>query len=320
MPNIRQPRHGSMQYWPRKRARRAYPRVRSWQSLEQSKPLGFAGYKVGMTHIIVTDNWKFSKTKGEQISLPVTIIECPPLKVASIRLYRQGLSGLQVADEIFAKPDKELARKIPEPKKQKTADNIDVSNYVDVRLNVYTQPKLTGIGKKKPEIFEIALGGKIADKLELAKSLLGKEILIRDVFKEGQQVDIHAVTKGKGYQGPVKRFGVAIRSHKSEKTKRGPGSLGGWRGQAHVMYRVSHAGQMGYHTRTEWNKQIIKIGEKDDINRGGGFDNYGIIRNSYLLVKGSVQGAKKRLVRLCLATRKNKKIAEDAPSIEYLHK
>src|SRR3989344_954150 len=96
---------------------------------------------------------------------------------------------------------------------------------------VYTQPKLTGIGKKRPEIFEIALGGSIKDKFEYAKQNIGKEIKITDIFKEGELVDIHGVSKGKGTQGPVKRFGISIRSHKAEKTKRGPGSLGGWRGQ-----------------------------------------------------------------------------------------
>ena len=54
------PRHGSMQFWPRKRARRMYPRVRSWADCKDAKPLGFAGYKVGMTHVIYVDNKKIA--------------------------------------------------------------------------------------------------------------------------------------------------------------------------------------------------------------------------------------------------------------------
>jgi large subunit ribosomal protein L3 len=324
MPNIRQPRNASMQYWPRKRAARQYPRIRSWPHLDQAKLLGFAGYKVGMTHIIVTDNRKFSKTKGEEVSFPVTVIECPPLKVASIRLYRQTQDGLQVAKEIFGKTDKELARKLPLPKSPANAAEMGIKpeGYIDVRINVYTQPKLTGIGKKKPELFELGISGKtVADKLKFAIDSLGKELFLKDIFKEGQQVDMHAVTKGKGFQGPVKRFGVAVRQHKAEKTKRGPGSLGGWRGQGHVMYRVAHAGQMGYHTRTEFNKQILKIGDKtEEVNRNGGYKNYGIVRNSYMLIKGSVFGPSRRLVRFCTATRKNKLIPEEPFSVEYIRK
>ena len=54
-------------------------------------------------------------------------------------------------------------------------------------------------------------------------------------MKDGDQLDFHCVTKGKGYQGPVKRFGIQIRARKAEKTKRGPGSLGSWKGQQQMM-------------------------------------------------------------------------------------
>jgi large subunit ribosomal protein L3 len=79
MGNIRFPRAGSLQYWPRKRSRRVHARVRSWQTVKDAKPLAFAGYKVGMTHIIYTDNKANSMTKGSDISMPVTIIECPSI-------------------------------------------------------------------------------------------------------------------------------------------------------------------------------------------------------------------------------------------------
>ena len=184
---------------------------------------------------------------------------------------------------------------------------------------VYTQPKLTGIGKKKPEVFEIWLGGKKEEKLRIAKEKLGKEIAVNEVLLEGQQIDIHAVSKGKGFQGPVKRFGVSLRQHKSEKVKRGPGSLGPWIAQGHVMYRVAHAGKMGYHLRTEYNKQILKIAnDTKDINRNGGFLHYGNIKNQYILVKGSVIGPAKRLLRLALAMRPNKKIHSEAPVIQNI--
>ena len=80
MPTTRKPRKGSMQFWPRKRAKKQTARVRSWASSKEIKPLGFAGYKAGMTHAIVIDNRQKSLTKGEKISTPVTVIECPVIK------------------------------------------------------------------------------------------------------------------------------------------------------------------------------------------------------------------------------------------------
>ena len=78
MPNKRSPRKGSMQFWPRKKAKRAYARVNSFAQEKEPKLLGFAGYKAGMSHLLVEDNRKTSTTKGEDIFCPVTIIECPP--------------------------------------------------------------------------------------------------------------------------------------------------------------------------------------------------------------------------------------------------
>ena len=310
MPNIRRPRSGSLQFWPRKRAKRHFAKVKAWAQSAETKPLGFAGYKVGMAHVIFNDTRKTAPTKGMEVSLPTTIIECPPLKAASIRFYKKTNSGSKLISEVFAeKVDKELARKISIPKSIKKKIE-DIKDFDDIMLLVYTQPKLTGIGKKKPELFEIALGGKKEDKLKYAKEKLGKEITINDALKQGQQIDIHAITKGKGFQGPVKRFGIGLKSHKSEKSRRQPGSLGGWRAQGHVMWRVPHAGQMGYHQRTEYNKLLLKIGNKpEEINPKSGFISYGLIKNDYILVKGSIAGAKKRVIRLNHAIRPNKKLS-----------
>jgi large subunit ribosomal protein L3 len=59
------------------------------------------------------------------------------------------------------------------------------------------------------------------------------------------------------------------------------------------------AGQMGYHQRTEYNKRILKIGNNgEEIVPKGGFLHYGVIKNNYVLVKGTVQGPAKRMVVL----------------------
>ena len=175
---------------------------------------------------------------------------------------------------------------------------------------------MTNIGKKKPETFEIAIGGTKEQQIDYAKEKIGKEIKIDEVFKEGQQFDFHSISAGKGFQGPLKRFGIQLRQHKSEKSRRNPGTLGSWKAQGQIMWRVAHAGKMGYHLRTEYNKLLVKIGSKpEEINVKGGFLNYGVVKNQYILVKGSIIGTSKRLVRFTDTTRQKKQL--EAPQITY---
>ncbi len=316
MPRIRTPRQGSMQYWPRSRSADIVAHIRTWPMAKDAKLLGFVGYKVGMTHIIATDNKPTSLTKNEDIQIPVTVLECPPVKIAAVLLYKKDAYGQHCVGQINAdKLDKEAGRTIVLPKKAgKPANTKDI---VDVRVLAFTQPKLTTIGKKTPEFFELGVGGsKPEDKLTYAQGLLGKEIKLNDVFTDGQIVDTISVTKGKGYQGPVKRFGIALRSHKSEKTKRGPGSLGPWHG--FKGWRTPHAGQTGFQQRTEHNKRILKISDDTTkINPKGGFLRYGIIKNQYVLVKGSVGGASKRLITLMIPKRPLPKMPKEPPAIVY---
>ncbi|MBI2147028.1 50S ribosomal protein L3 [Candidatus Woesearchaeota archaeon] len=313
-----------MAYWPRKRARRSYPRVNaSLAKGKEVRPVEFAGYKAGMTHLVMVDNRQTSKTKGQPISIPVTIIECPPLNVVGVRFLTKTAWGTRVKTEVFAKPDKgkELGKRLPLPKKDTLSSlpSVSLDGICAVHLLVATQPNLVGFGKKIPDLFEVALPGAVQAQADYAKSVVGKELAVQDILKEGQQVDVHAVTKGKGFQGPVKRFGVAIRQHKAEKTKRGPGSLGAWRGQQHMMYRVAHAGQMGYHSRTEWNKPIVKISsDVSAINPAGGIGRYGLVKSPYLLLRGSVAGSKKRLVRLTQSMRPDHTIPTEAPTVQYI--
>jgi len=320
MPKAHKPRLGSMQFWPRKRAKRIYPRVRSWPVLKEATPLGFAGYKVGMTHITIIDHRKSGKAKtGGELTLPVTIVECPPLKILSILFYKLDNKNWLMKKEVMFKADKEVGRKLKLPKNTGSLDNINLEDYDDVRMKVYTQPKLASVGKKKPEVFELCVGGTKEEKFQYVKDNIGKEIKVTDVFKPGQELDFHAITTGKGFQGPVKRFGVSLRNHKSEKVIRGPGSLGSWCGQGHMMYRVAHAGQMGFHTRTEYNKWLLKISDKpEEVNPKGGFVGSGSVKTDYILVKGSLGGPKKRLLRFNFATRSRGKSPKEAPSIEFV--
>jgi large subunit ribosomal protein L3 len=320
MGTIRSPRHGSLQFWHRVRASRPYPRIRTHKIPDETKLSGFAGYKAGMTHVIIADSRPNSMTKGQSIAFPVTVVECPPIKIASIRLYKRSHDGFRVSAEYIAPADKNLARRLSLPKKASSMAAPELNGVADVRVLVYTQPQLAGVGKKRPEVFELAVGGKTPqEKFDYAKSLVGKDIAIADVFKEGQQVDVFAVTKGKGFQGPVKRFGVTLRQHKAQKTKRGPANVGPWTGNR--SWTVSHAGQMGYHNRQDKNKWLLKIGSNpSEANVAGGFLNYGILKSSFILLKGSIPGPAKRIVRLAVTNTPNHHVPNQAPAIELVSK
>ncbi|MFH1409830.1 MAG: 50S ribosomal protein L3 [Nanoarchaeota archaeon] len=309
MPKAHQPRHGSMAYWPRKRAKRAHARVRSYRATKEVLPLAFAGYKAGMTHVMFIDNKKTSPTKGEELSVPVTIIECPPLKVIGIRFLINDPHSRVLVDHFIPKLDKTIT--LPKHKKEPKAipDSFD-----ELMLIVATTPKATGIGKKKADIFEIALGGNKEEKFAKAKELLGKDLNVEDVFKEGQLLDAHSITIGKGFQGAVKRFGIGLKNHKSEKSVR-TAPLGPWKSQGHIMYRVAHAGKMGYHTRTDFNKWLLKIAKADELKIKGGIINFGLPKSTCLLLKGSIPGHKKRLIKLTRPIRPNHRASKEAPAI-----
>ncbi len=301
MPHTHKPRDGSLQYWPRKKSKRIYPNISNYPNVKEAKPLAFAGYKVGMTRVFFKDNKKGSPTYGQTISHPVTVIETPSIFVLGLRAYSND-SG--VISELYAKDiPKEIKKKI-NIKKNKTKE---LEDFDDLRLIVCTQPNKTGIGKKKPEIFEIGVGGEKEDKKKFAMEKIGKELKISEVFSEGEYIDSLSVTKGKGFQGVVKRYGVKLRGRKDEKHHRQIGVIG-TEGVARVIYTVPQPGQVGFHRRTEFNKKIYKIGEDPkEINPNGGFLNYGLVKDNYILIKGSVSGPKKRLILLRAPVRANKK-------------
>jgi large subunit ribosomal protein L3 len=76
---------------------------------------------------------------------------------------------------------------------------------------------------------------------------------------------------------------------------------------------------MGYHQRVDYNKQILKISsDPQEVNPKGGLVNFGLVKNTYVLVRGSVPGPKKRLLRLEPARRPNPKIEDQAPTIQSI--
>lgn len=325
-----QPRKGSIAYSPRKRAAKESPKTSSWPETEETGILGFPGYKVGMTHVTMLDTAKNSPTEGMEISTPVTILETPPIAVMGIRAYRKDTHGLKTMMDVLAGDlDDDLARTITLPEENDVEARIEelkekLDEVEDIRVLINTKPRLASVPKKKPEILECGIGGtNVEEKLEYALSVLGNEINPADAFADGEHVDTIAVTKGKGFQGPVKRFGVRIQYGKAARSSKARvvGSIGPW-SPSRTMWTVPMAGQMGYHKRTEYNKKILKIGDESEaeaINPDGGFIKYGLVKNGYVLLKGSVPGPSKRLVMLRKAVRPHGK-HNDPAQISFISK
>lgn len=301
------PLAGSRAYWPKKRAKRIYPKFIVHKKYIETNPLGFIGYKVGMGRTLVTDNKKGSVTFGKDVVLPFTVIECPSLVISGVRGYRKSYIGLEAASQVWASSlSRDLSRKTNVPKKPEASDGFEklVPSLSELRLIVHTQPKQTGLKKKRPELMEIPISGNVQKAWEWSKSHLGKELSIRDVFKDGDWIDVIGITKGKGFQGVVKRFGVKIRSRKNEKKRRHIGSLGPYTPARVLPGKIAMAGQLGFQRRTEWNKRILKISEP--INPKSGWPNYGTTRSESILVQGTVPGPAKRLILMRHAEREPK--------------
>jgi large subunit ribosomal protein L3 len=278
-----------------------------------------------MTYVFTIEDRKRSPNFGKEVMHPVTVIETPPILVCGIRTYSKTPYGLRNLTEAWMQdPPADLERSFLMPETFNTEQMLQtMSQHLEstnvVRLITATQPKETGLAKKKPDIAEIEIGGgSTQQQVEYAKSLLGKTVTPEEVFKEGQFADIAAVTKGKGFQGPVKRWRVTILQHKGRKTKRGIATLGPWNPH-HLMYSIARAGQMGYHQRIEYNKRILKIGKDGkEVTPKGGYIRYGIIKNPYILVAGSIPGPEKRAIRIRVPARQPKETTDTPPQVTHI--
>ncbi len=351
------PRRGSLGFR-RKRARRIYPRIFTWPKADKVCLLGFPAYKVGMLTVHEKNLLVSEKAiwYGIERAVAATVLEAPPIRILGIRAYGLGYNGKQTLTEIWTPyfsdwERKYLGRKIQLPRKnidalrdimkercKRIEELIDAGSVTDIRAIIRTSPELTTIGKKKPEILEIKIGGEPREAFRWGIEHLGKFVRIREVMEPGMFIDIIGVTKGKGFQGVVKRFGVKLLPPKSKKGYRRLGSLGPWT-PGRVMWTVPRAGQLGFFRRTEYNKQIMAIVpseyeikysfngkppyvvtikdrttirvEEDDsektvsltplarlLNPRGGWPHYGVIRNDAVVLRGSCMGPPKRLIFL----------------------
>ncbi len=277
-----------------------------------------------MTHAFMVDYRKRSTTAGQEVSVPVTVVEVPPLRIAGARVYARGAYGLRVVGEVWGGDAiEELGRALPthpaSPKEK--LDQFGTVVGEEVRLIVYTQPHLiTGIGSKTPSVFEVRVAGeKFEERRAYALSMLGKEVPAEQLAKEGEFVDVLGVTKGFGFQGHIQRWGVKLQPRKNSKHRRMIGTLGP-HNPSFVSYRIPQAGQQGYHRRTQFNMRVLRVVKDprtDLLTPAGGFPHYGEVRTSCILLHGSVPGPAKRLLRFRTPIR-SRVVAVEKVDIRYL--
>ena len=183
---------------------------------------------------------------AEGRNIPCTVIEAGPCVVTQVRtLERDGYEALQLAFD--------------EKKEKRTS-----------------QPMLGHFKKANttPKRF-------IAEFKDWAKQFnLGDVLTLSDVFSEEDQwVDIVGISKGKGFQGVVRRHGfggVGESTHGQHNRQRAPGSLGASSYPSRVFPGLRMAGRMGGNRVTVANLRILRV----------------IPESNLLLVKGSIPGAK----------------------------
>jgi len=181
--------------------------------------------------------------------------------------------------------------------------------------------RLTHMGQKKAHVMEIQInGGKsIKEKVKFGLSLFEKQVPVSAVFHDNESIDTIGVTKGHGWKGVVSRWGVTRLPRKTHRGLRKVACIGSWH-PARVQFNIARAGQRGFHHRTEIHKKIYKIGAaieydamgkatnfsatteydltKKNISPMGGFPGYGMVKQDYIMIKGSCPGPRKRVLTL----------------------
>ena len=179
---------------------------------------------------------------AEGKSLPCTVIEAGPCVVTQVKTQdRDGYEAVQLG---FGE------------KKEKNTPNAMKGHF----KNANTTPKAKLVEFKGFD--NVTIG----DKIDVA------------IFAEGEFVDVVGTTKGKGFQGVVRRHGfagVGQATHGQHNRLRAPGSIGACSYPARVFKGMRMGGQMGNKNRMASNLKILKV----------------IAEKNILIVKGSVPGA-----------------------------
>ncbi|CAG8562297.1 19096_t:CDS:2, partial [Gigaspora rosea] len=236
------PRHGSLGFLPRKRARRHRGKVKSFPKDNPSKPVhltAFLGYKAGMTHVVRDMDRPGSKMHKKEVVEAVTVIETPPLCIVGVVGYVQTPRGLRALTTVWAqhlsdelrrrfyknwyrskkKAFTKYAKKYADGDKDIRRELARIKKYCQVvRVLVHTQIQKVKIGQKKAHLMEIQLnGGTIEQKVDWAFEHFEKFVDISSVFEQDELIDIIGVTKGKGFEGVTHRWGTKKLPRKTHK-------------------------------------------------------------------------------------------------------
>jgi large subunit ribosomal protein L3e len=286
-----------------------------------------------MTHISRDVDKPGSKMHKKEVVEAVTILETPPMVVVGIVGYVQTPRGLRTLTTVWAEHlDNDVRRRFYKNwyQAKKKAFTKYVKKYADghkaidvelarikkyaqvVRVIAHTQIRKLNLGQKKAHIMEIQVnGGSVAEKVDFAFNLFEKTVPVNSVFAQNEMIDVIGVTKGKGFEGVVTRWGVRRLPRKTHRGYRKVACIGSWH-PAKVQWTVPRAGQNGYHHRTELNKKIYRIGDgklatnattdfdltEKKITPVGGFPHYGVVDEDWIMLKGCVVGPKKRVLTL----------------------
>ena len=296
------------------------PRLRSApKNVSEAIPLNFVAYKVGMTHAGITDDSE-SPSKNTEISVACTFLEVPRVEVYGARFYKKDNNGYKHANIEICKNIKSTTDRPDDYESRINQVKDKINDFSNITALMVAYPKGLSVEQHHKMRFESELGGTIEDKFNFVRSRIGKEVKLSELFKNGEFVNITTITKGKGWQGTIKRFGTARLYHKATNKVRQVGTLGPFT-PGKVLFTVPQAGQLGFNYRTEYNKRILKIGSglnATSINRASGFANYGNIKNDYVIIKGSVGGPAKRLVRIRKSESRNAKGIKE-PKVNYIY-
>jgi len=333
------PRHGSLGFLPRKRARRFRGKVKAFPKDDQTKAphlTAYLAYKAGMTHILRDVDKPGSKAHKKEVVEAVTVLEAPPMMVIGVVGYVETPQGLRALTTVWAehlndeakrrfyknwykskkKAFTRYVKKYAEGQKEIDAELSRIKQYCQVvRVIAHTQVRKIKVGQKKAHIMEIQInGGDVAAKVDFAVGLFEKQVPIDAVFAMNEMIDVCGVSKGRGYDGVVTRWGCTRLPRKSHRGLRKVGCIGAWH-PAKVQWSVPRAGQNGCHHRTEMNKKVYKIGKglaggaennattefdltEKSINPVGGWPHYGLVNEDYIMLKGCIIGPKKRVITL----------------------
>jgi large subunit ribosomal protein L3e len=350
---------------PKRRTKHTKGKIRSFPKDDKTKPVhltAFMGYKAGMTHVVrYMEKREGKKTIKKDVVEAVTVIETPPMKVVGMVGYIETPRGLRAMSTVWAQnlPTAVIRRfyknyyvakkraftnyakkydEKPDSKKHPNRDIQRIQKYCStVRVLCSTQIEKCKLRQRKAHLMEIQVNGG-ADtkaKVEWAVSKFEAEVSVGEVFSNNEMIDTISITRGKGTQGTIKRFGVSKLPRKTRRGNRKVACIGAWHPSA-VKWTVARAGNLGYYHRTQINQKIYRVGagairginnnastETDahvkNITPLGGFPHYGIVNEDFLLLRGNVMGPRKRQVTIRKTMlQQTKSFATSAVDIKFI--